>query len=219
MKKRSRWTLLVVAGALVLALALGLALGQRPQAQEADPAEPVISSAGPGYVFQERQSPEPEDEINATVSIRVAGSMLRPREDNVSYNWGSSGGCIYATTGDDYTIWNAPVYLPLGSTVTQMRMYVNDTSTLNTSGFFSVYDLYGDLVDEWAVTSSGTPGEAYYVVNIDPGHVIDYEVYSYAVNWRPNDTGNDLQLCGFRLLYTPPPGAVFLPSVMRDNSP
>jgi hypothetical protein len=48
-------------------------------------------------------------------------------------------------------------------------------------------------------------------------HTVDYTNYSYVVNWRPNDTGSDMQLCGFRIYYYPPTaGVAFLPTVFKN---
>lgn len=243
--KRSGWTaLLALVGLLALALILNPVASQRLEAQgtlwgaeqNAHQARPVatVGSSGeeppnppelpwpystdPGYVPSQTQAPEEETEINANAYLRVPGSVLRPRTNNVDYTSGSGGGCIYATSGDTGTVWNTPLYLPQGSTVTWLRMFVNDTSDKDCIGWLTVYDLYGKIHQEWGVYSSGTPGEAFFSVDI-PDLVIDYVNYSYVLNWRPRDTGNDMQLCGFRIFYTPPPGYhQLLPSIMR-NSP
>lgn len=158
-----------------------------------------------------------EQEVDATVSLRVAGSVLKPRESDVEWEAGGDGGCVYASSGNAYTWWNAPIYLPRDATVTTMRIYVDDTSASNGTGVFTVYDLYGSIHDEWGVSSSGAGGNAYFQVTI-PDHVINYDLYSYVVNWHSTVVGDTVQLCGFRIYYTPPPflGA-FLPATLKNS--
>jgi hypothetical protein len=135
-------------------------------------------------------------------SLRIAGSTLRPREDDVSYTVAGSGGCVYATTGDAFTVWNHKLTLPAGSRVDTLRMYYNDTSGSTSTAWFTIYDLYGNVVQEWSVSSAGSTGNGFNnSVPID--HVVDYSVYSYALNWRPSVTGSTMQLCGFRIFYGP----------------
>jgi len=157
-------------------------------------------------------------EATYNASVRIAGSAVRPRESDVEWRVGGDGGCIYAASGDVSTWWNTPVYLPQGSTVKYFRMYYNDQTTLaNCHAFFTVYNLYGEIVDEWGISSTYTGQN--YATTSEFTHTVDYEFYSYVVNWRPNTAGTDMQVCGFRIYYHTPPGAVALPIVMHDYSP
>lgn len=92
-------------------------------------------------------------------------------------------------------------------------MYYYDTSASNTTGWFTVYDLYGNIVQEWSVSSSGDVGYSFSDSAVID-HTIDHSTYAYLLNWRPNATGSTLQLCGFRVFYTPPPfGLEFIPFI------
>lgn len=149
--------------------------------------------------------------------LRLAGSVLRPRASGVGYTWGRGGGCIYNTSGNAGEIWNAPLTLPEGARINTVRMYYYDESDLNATGWFSVYDLYGALVEEWSMTSSGNGGNGFADTFPVIDHTIDYSAYSYTVNWRPMHQGAGMQLCGFRIFYEPPPfGLSFLPWVAGD---
>jgi hypothetical protein len=150
---------------------------------------------------------------NTLVSWRVTGSALRPRENTVSNTVNSSGGCIYVTAGSAFTVWNTTPDLPQGAVVDTLRMYYHDTNASNSTAWFTVYDLYGAIVQEWSVSSTGNFGNSFNdSVAID--HTVDYSLYSYLINWRPIVTGSTMQLCGFRVFYTPPPfGIVFLPHI------
>ena len=134
------------------------------------------------------------------VSFRIAGSALKPRQDDVSYSVGGGGACAYVTAGDALTVWNHAVTLPQGSVINTLRMYYYDTSASNSTAWFTVYDLYGSIVEEWPVSTSTTGGNSFNdSALID--HQIDYNVYSYLLNWRPGVTGSTMQLCGFRIFY------------------
>jgi hypothetical protein len=154
-------------------------------------------------------------EGGSLVSWRVTGSALQPRENNVTYSVDTNGSCVYVTAGSSITVWNTPVHLPNGSVIDTLRMYYYDTSASNTTGWFTVYDLYGAIVDEWSVSSNTSAGNSF-SDSAQINHTIDYSIYSYLINWRPLATGSTLQLCGFRVFYTPPPfGLGFFPAIFN----
>jgi hypothetical protein len=140
--------------------------------------------------------------INVLRSLRITGSALKPRENNVSYAVDINGSCFYVTAGSATTVWNVPITLPDGATIDSLRIYYYDTSASNLSAWFTVYDLYGAIVQEWSVSSSGNSGNSFND-SVQIGHVIDHDVYSYVVNVRPVGTGSTLQFCGARLFYSP----------------
>lgn len=144
--------------------------------------------------------------------FRLAGSVFRPLSSDAGYERSGGGGCTYSTAGAD-GLWNAPLTLPQGATINTVRMYYDDTSTtFNATGWFSIYDLYGELVEEWIMTSSGDGGEGFADTFPVIDHVVDYAIYAYTLNWRPLQEGVTMQLCGFRVFYEPPPlGVSFMP--------
>lgn len=146
--------------------------------------------------------------------LRLSGSALRPRVSGVGYDWGRGGGCVYTASGDASAVWNAPLTLPEGANVNTVRMYYDDRSDLNSTGWFTVYDQFGALVEEWSMDSSGNSGNGFADTFPVIDHTIDYSRYSYALTWRPLQQGVTMQLCGFRIFYEPPPfGLSFLPLV------
>lgn len=121
--------------------------------------------------------------------LRIAGSALKPRESNVDWTGSGGGGCIYASAGSTYAVFNTPVYLPQGATVKYLRMYYNDTNaTLNSSAWFTVYDLYGSIASEYGASSFGSTGNGYATTS-EFTHTVDYLNYAYVVNWRSYDLG------------------------------
>jgi hypothetical protein len=231
MKNRRFLFLSVLSGTAILALIMAGLLASRPSPASAqDTQTPWLSSAAPPDGVSGLQFSAPDqalsdnlteastpDALLQLISYRVTGSALRPRENDVSYTVASDGGCIYVSAGDANTVWNTPVTLPQGSHIDTLRMYYDDTSASNSSAWFSVYDLYGSIVNEWSVSSSGNSGNSFNDSSLI-SHTIDYSVYSYLLNWRPIVSGSGFQLCGFRIFYEPPPfGASFLPVSKRNN--
>ena len=240
MKRNIAFTL-VIAIVLLLFVTLTKGSGQaqnlRSQGVESTGSEPLTETkpSGPSIEWPS-SAPVPEgnqlispadraaapDALNAAPTqgydsyLRIAGSALKPRESTVDWSGSGGGGCIFASAGSTYAVFNTPVYLPQGATVKYMRMYYNDTNdTLNSSAWFTVYDLYGDIVGEYGVNSSGDTGNGY-ATTTEFTQTVDYANYAYVVNWRPYDLGSDTQICGFRIYYAAPPGPVFIPMVMRD---
>jgi len=184
------------------------------------PEDPSLTSAettlaGPNQTGAATHGPETLGPLATLVSWRVSGSALRPRDNDVSHSTNNSGGCSYVIGGDANTVWNVPVLLPNGATVDTLRMYYYDTSGSNSSAWFTAYDLYGTIAHEWNVNSSGSTGNGYRdsaAIN----HKIDYNTYSYLINWRPIVIGSAMQVCGFRVFYEAPPfGASYLPAIRK----
>lgn len=175
------------------------------------PPDSPSGHSGPETKASQPQAPEGVVLRN----FRVPGSALRPRASSVGYYWGGGGGCIYNSGGNPGEIFNVPLELPNGALINTVRMYYIDGSeTANAHGWVSVYDLYGDLVQEWAMASTGHSGPGFGDTPV-VDHRVDYSTYSYALNWRPNvqNSGDHpMQLCGFRVYYEVPPFN-FLPVV------
>jgi len=168
--------------------------GQAPSAPV-----PPLKEFAPGFNLDgSSQSPSA---VQWNTSIRFVGSTLRPRQSGVGYATNGNGSCVYVTSGSATTVWNLPLALPSGAKVQYVRMYYYDNDTgVNSNGWFTKYDLYGGLVDEWAVDSANG-GNGYRDALITPTEVINYDSYSYVLNWRPTAITNTLQLCGFRIFY------------------
>ncbi|OGO60455.1 MAG: hypothetical protein A2032_01485 [Chloroflexi bacterium RBG_19FT_COMBO_49_13] len=147
-------------------------------------------------------------------TLRFVGSTLRPRTNDVNYGVTGGGGCVNVIVGNALSVWNLPLALPSGTQVEWLRMYYYDNDAATTMyGWFTKYDLYGNLVQEWAIPSA-TSGYNYTDVEITPAEVINYSLYSYVINWRPVGIGTDLRLCGFRL-FTTVWGYNFIPMINK----
>ncbi len=226
---KDRRVVAILVAAVILA-AVGLWAGGRAGAQdgEGDAGRRVGSGVATDGMAPDRLSPPDSDAARSgseedapPVSpdgvvlrdLRLTGSALRPRVSGVGYTWGRGGGCVY-TTDDALAVWNAPLTLPDGAKVNTVRMYYDDRSDLNSTGWFTVYDQFGAVVEEWGMDSSGNSGNGFADTFPVIDHTIDYSRYSYALTWRPLQQGVTMQLCGFRIFYEPPPfGLSFLPLV------
>ena len=221
--KISRILAVVVALALIVVVAGETAQTQEPRGSEAQPEQsgtagtsPVNPQAASGVssVQEEEAVTDLAAGYNATVRIPVAA--LKPRESNVEWSVGGEGGCAYALSGDRYTWWVAPLYLPDGATLRYFRMYYNDQDvSINCAAYLTVYDLFGRIVTEWGIFSRDTGQD--YVTTAELDHQIDYGSYNYVINWSPNTIGPDMQVCGFRVFYEYNWGLVFLPTVMKGD--
>lgn len=218
--------LLATIGILALiALAwVGLA-GSALSQGEVNPQAPWSSSAPVPEGVSVASPPDPgggvdplDSEIDQTYNafLRIAGSALKPRESNVEWSGSGGGGCMYANNGNEYAVFNTPIMLEQGATIKYLRMYFNDTNaSLSSTAWFTVYDLYGAIVVEHAVSSSGSSGNGYATTS-EFTQTVDYDNYSYVINWRPNDLGSDMQVCGFRIYYHTPSGPTYMPLITKE---
>jgi hypothetical protein len=170
---------------------------------ESSSSDDVIQNPGPTKVEPSMSVQEAvPDAPTWNSSVRYLASTLKPRTNNVNYTTDNQGGCVYVTSGNADTVWNIPLSLPQGNVAEIMRMYFRDNyAASNITGWFSKYDLYGNLVVEWGVSST-TTGNNWVDVAITPPETIDYGNYSYVFNFRPNAASPELMLCGFRLFFT-----------------
>ena len=131
----------------------------------------------------------------------VAGSALHPVDSDTNWNY-ESYGCVSASTGAG-TLFNADLDLPEGSRIDYLRIYYYDTSATYSSSWITTYDGAGGYDDLTDVQSVGNGG---YGTELSPyvGDVVDNHDNSYVLNWRANQAGSTMRLCGFRVAYRLP---------------
>jgi hypothetical protein len=221
--KGIRFVMVVVALALIVVLATGGA-GQTQAPEVDDPVAERIGTAGTGEedsrtltgaaVQPVEDQPRAVDSYNA--SLRIPAAALKPRTSDVEWMVGGEGGCVYASSGDQYTWWAAPLYLPDGATIRFFRMYYNDQNeTHDCEAWLTVYDLYGRVEVEWGIESRLTGMS--YITSSELDHVVDYNYYNYVIHWRPEELGSDMQVCGFRVYYEYTWGLAYLPIVTKGD--
>ena len=135
--------------------------------------------------------------------FRAAGSALRPRDSSVNWGNSSSGGCLYLSSGATATVFNIHLDIPNGARIDYLRIYYYDTSTSNSQAWVTRYNDEGSLADVSGVTSLGPAGSGTNLSDL-ASHVVDSVNYSYVLNWRPNQLGSTMMLCGLRVAYMLP---------------
>jgi hypothetical protein len=157
------------------------------------------------------------DEVAQTVwgpfrYINVAGSTLRPRSSATDWTY-PGGGCIAASGANDVFITHLGI--PHGSRIDYLRIYFYDTSASNSQAWVTTYNGAGVATDLTLVSSGGTAG---YGTLLSPfvGHVVDTASSSYVLNWRSNQTGSTMRLCGLRVAYRMPlTEKLYVPIIVR----
>jgi hypothetical protein len=150
--------LIVVTAAVATAQTQGLG-GTSPVAAQAGTAPTKgedLRAVTDGSVRQVEEEPTAAGSYNAT--LRIPAAALKPSSSDVE--WQTFGGCAFASGGDPNLTWAAPLYLPDGATVRYFKMYYNDQSAKNCTAYLTLYDAWGHIVTEWALSSSGSSGEA-----------------------------------------------------------
>lgn len=142
---------------------------------------------------------------------RIAGSAFTPRDRATSWGYGAVG-CIYAIGGND--LFTHHLNLPEGARIDYLRLFTNDASASNSTAWITVYDNAGQVTDLVSVSSSGSSG---YNTTLSDylGQVVDNSTHSYVLNWRSNQTGATMQLCGLRVAYRLEVQETYLPLMLR----
>jgi hypothetical protein len=96
--------------------------------------------------------------------------------------------------------------IPHGARIDYLRLLYYDKSAANSQAYITAYDAQGSLTDLTELYSSGNSGYGYQV-SAYLGHVVDTESKAYVLNWRANQRGSTMRLCGLRVAYRLPVGA------------
>jgi len=216
MNRIARLSVFAVLGLLALALVLSPATSQQLQAQD-----PQRGTDARGDRTRPQADPAvyPEEEPDtASAHLQIPGALMRP-ENSANVEWAvfyDHPGCIYAGAGSADTWWNGPIYPPQGATLTSLRVYLYDGSVADSQARFAVLGAYGDMAGNYPGSSYGIDGFGWFDIPI-PNVVVDHAAYSYIVWWQPNQLGNTMMICGYRLYYTPAGGMVYIPTVPRNG--
>jgi hypothetical protein len=172
------------------------------------------------------QEPQPDEENHAQAEavnepgwtgfyyIFVAGSTLRPRDSSNAWADAGGGGCVYSTVGNE--IFNIHLDIPNGSRIDYVRLYYYDTSASNSSSWLTTYNGSGSFNDRASIASTGNSG---YGTRLSPllSHVVNTASNAYVLNWRPNQVGSTMRLCGFRVAYRLPLNEIFIPLILDET--
>ena len=132
-------------------------------------------------------------------SLRVPGSMFRPRDTSTTYTYGS-GGCVEAVSGSSLFVY--PLHLPQGATVRRLRIYYRDNSaSYDVAGYLTVYDSEGGFSDLASTASSGSGGFGSAVTTALSYVVNDLAQAPQILASIPVDSSSTLLFCGARISY------------------
>jgi hypothetical protein len=116
---------------------------------------------------------------------------------------GSSSAAPDALPNDNFTLH---LDVPHGARIDYLRLFFYDTSSANSEAWVTTYDAQGAFSDITDVSSSGTSGYGT-TLSSYVGHIVDTEDNAYVLNWRANQLGKGMRLCGLRVAYRLPVGA------------
>ncbi len=133
----------------------------------------------------------------------VTGSALRPRDSSVEWTTGSSGGCLYLSSGTEWVVFNIQLDIPDGVRIDYLRLFYYDTSANDSYSWVTRYNDEDGIEDVAAASSEGTAGYGTFLSPLVE-HVVDNANYSYILNWRPYQLGSSMMLCGLRVAYRLP---------------
>ena len=107
------------------------------------------------------------------------------------------------------------IQLPEQAQILYLRIYFDDTSSSHDSyAWVTAYDGGGRPPDDLLfVSSTGNAGYGTNLSALTPVMVDNFS-RSMVLNWRPNETGNTMQLCGLRIAYRMPDYPISLPAVL-----
>ncbi len=215
-------SLLTVLAILIVFSSGATAIAQKPAPtptpiKPSAPLNPDALSANAADVYPSAAPELPAAALATTDYQHVAGSAFTPLWSSAQLYY-SGEGCVYITGTSPFLSY--PLIVPYGSTVTQLRLYYEDTSA-SEDGILNLVQ-YDDGISStylYTLTTDGSSGISSYnslIVSLTP----DYMNYSYMLVWRPLVPGNTMKLCGYRVAYTRPlHGATALPLIQRNAGP
>ena len=152
--------------------------------------------------------------------LNIIGSGFKPV--STTQNFDTNAGCLFSTGGTDG--FNFPVLLPRGSLIKYLEFFYYDANpTTVTSLRLTKTDTFADPTTSTTLFTLSTEvntGKAKRIstelnITVETNCSVDPQCF-YTLGWGsgiPNDTQ---RLCGARIHYIPPFGAVALPLIKKD---
>jgi hypothetical protein len=143
--------------------------------------------------------------------LMIPGAGLHPRAAATTWSY-SGAGCVSAAAGND--LFTAGIDLPHGSRIDYIRLYYYDASPSDSTAYLTRFDGSGGYADLASVKSAAAAGYGHKVSGLI-GHVVNNSSGAYVVQWRADQTGPTMRLCGLRIAYRLPVTYTYLPKVLR----
>jgi hypothetical protein len=156
----------------------------------------------------------------ATQYLNILGTSFTPLATTQTYDSGE--GCIWSLGGTDG--FGFPVLLPRGSLIKFLEYFYYDTNpavVINLS--LRKYDPFANPSTSTILTALGSDvntGKAKRIsaelnISVETDCSADPECF-YRLTWGTLSPTNNTRLCGARIHYIPPFGAVALPLIKKD---
>jgi hypothetical protein len=152
--------------------------------------------------------------------LNIIGTAFTPLGSTQTYD--SAGGCIWSTGGTDN--FNFPVLLPRGSLIKYLEFIYFDTlvaplQTLNLVKFDPLADPSTSTILTSLLPNAHT-GKAKRIsaelnITVETDCTVDSKCF-YQLFWGTFAPDNRTRLCGARIHYIPPFGALALPLIQRN---
>jgi hypothetical protein len=144
----------------------------------------------------------------------AAGSSLYSADYTMRGDY-QPGGCVSALdSGGQF--FTQHLNLPQGARIDYLRLFYYDAdAATNSTANIRVYDAAGGYVELASVSSAGSAGYGSTLSGF-VGDVVDNYNGAYVLNWMPNATSANSQLCGLRVAYRVEAKQLFLPLVTRQ---
>jgi hypothetical protein len=213
--------ILIVAAMLLAVSALAYAAGER----EGRAAPPTPQMAGPNmpaplprYVAGDRSQTGPAALASTLSYYFIGGNTFTPYGGSTTY-FRQVIGCVnQMPQGHPFS---APVHLPQGSQVVSITLYTYDTvvTTTISTAYFILNDGKGN--GGYTMSADSPPNVSGYRQNTSTQNnavTVDNQNHNYLVEWRKQYGTPDslyLSLCGVRVAYYAPLGAMYLPVVTK----
>lgn len=152
--------------------------------------------------------------------LNIIGSAFRPVSTTQTFDY--NAGCIFSTGGTDG--FNAPVLLPRGSLIKFLEFFYYDTNpaTVTSLRLFKVDPLADPTTSTTLVTlaTQVNTGKAKRIsaelnITVETDCSVDPQCF-YTLGWGSLTPADTQRLCGARIHYIPPFGAVALPVIQRN---
>jgi hypothetical protein len=156
----------------------------------------------------------------ATQYLNILGSAFKPVSTTQTFD--TNAGCIYSTGGTDG--FNSPVLLPRGSLIKFVEFFYYDTNpaTITSLKLYKTDPLADPTTSTILVTLSTqvNTGKAKRIsaelnITVETDCSVDPQCF-YTLGWGSPTAGDTQRLCGARIHYIPPFGAVALPLIKKD---
>jgi hypothetical protein len=143
----------------------------------------------------------------------VAGTTFRPRKWSVDYV-ADEAGCIATEDQDDLETFTAPVDVPNGATITQIKHFYRNTINGPTTVKLFAVAPNGALDPALATTTVSSSGTGVLSAPLPPKYVLDKTQKGLVLEWNQGSASLSRYFCGAQVTYSFT-NYVYLPLIVK----